>query len=111
MYWMFLNSWDTVACNADRRHPIAARPSVCRAAADGSAMGQQRAISKRILDTFAPITPIALRWGVVLMFAALLAGETLYPCHAAGFVLVASGTWISCHRASPVLSSAPVLFG
>jgi drug/metabolite transporter (DMT)-like permease len=41
------------------------------------------------------------------LFAALIAGEALHPYHAAGFVLVASGAWISCHRAAPVLSSAP----
>ncbi len=42
------------------------------------------------------------------LFAALIAGEALHPYHAAGFLLVASGAWISCHRAAPVLSSAPV---
>ena len=41
------------------------------------------------------------------LFAALLAGEILHPYHAAGFVLVASGAWISCQRRAPVLSSAP----
>ncbi len=41
------------------------------------------------------------------LFAFLLAGETLYPYHAAGFVLIAGGAWISCKRAAPVLSSAP----
>jgi drug/metabolite transporter (DMT)-like permease len=41
------------------------------------------------------------------LFAALLAGEPLHPYHAAGFLLVASGAWISCQRAPPVLSSAP----
>lgn len=41
------------------------------------------------------------------LFAALLAGEILYPYHAAGFVLVAGGAWLSCHRPTPVLSSAP----
>ena len=41
------------------------------------------------------------------LFAAVLAGEALHPYHAAGFLLVAGGAWISCQRPAPVLSSAP----
>lgn len=41
------------------------------------------------------------------LFAFLLAGEMLHLYHAAGFVLIAGGAWISCNRAVPVLSSAP----
>ena len=43
------------------------------------------------------------------VFAALFIGETLFPYHAAGFVLVAGGAILGCLKPEPVLSSPPTI--